>query len=108
MGVPCTSHSFEDMVLLQLAQKKHLPDETVNTEYKAIKAIMHDVDLTKAKVLLQKFTEYDRNRDGRVSAGEFCCALGIPFNDFSIQLFQLFDADHGKNKFSFPIFLHSS
>jgi len=93
VNIPCTNHSFEDMILLQVAHKKKFPTNAVNTEYNSIKNAMHDVDLPKAKVLLQKFIEYDKDGSGKVGAAEFCKALGLPFNDFSIQLFQLFDVD---------------
>jgi len=51
LNLPCTNHSLEDMFLLDVALKKHIPDSALNTDYNSIKTVMHNFDLAKAKAL---------------------------------------------------------
>jgi len=92
MGVPTTNHAFEDVILLQKALQKNLPRNAYNTEYFSLKSIYKDFTIEKAKELLEKFSQFDKHKNGKISASDFCRAMGLPFNELTIEIFQLFDS----------------
>ena len=52
-GVPTTNHAFEDVIMLQKAAQKNLPNNAYNTQYSSLKKLSKDFSVDSVKIKIK-------------------------------------------------------
>jgi Ca2+-binding EF-hand superfamily protein len=93
LNLPLTKHGFEDMILLEKAERFHIGFQSM-PDYGTLHNLL-GLDLKSSQDLLKKFSEIDKDQNGKLEIDEFSEALHLdPKSQLVHDLFDIFDSDH--------------
>eukprot|EP01104_Vermistella_antarctica_P018840 TRINITY_DN7140_c0_g1_i1.p1 TRINITY_DN7140_c0_g1~~TRINITY_DN7140_c0_g1_i1.p1 ORF type:complete len:581 (-),score=139.48 TRINITY_DN7140_c0_g1_i1:8-1750(-) len=100
LNVPCTEHTFSDVILQLDAAKQNLPTQAAVVETGIFLKQFSQLSLDGVRELMSKFSEIDVDNSGSVTVNEFAAALSLPPNEIVQRVFDLFDInDNGQIEF---------
>jgi len=96
-GIEATEHSYEDVILLHHAFRRHYPHpQKILLESRKLLEALNFLNLNKRNLIrnLDKFIEMDHDRTGEVTLDGFCAGMHLPNVSATAKLFAILDVNN--------------